>query len=142
MITLLSEIIILTWSTTWICSSWLWWGQYISNKDMAIGYHMDKPQIIVCKDNDYDIVMSHELIWHHIWTTRLTQKEKDLWGILHNMKGYWWEFVSEYAKTNIEEDFAETMSYAYRNIQPLWWKIMGQKLKFARIIISKYNLTK
>ena len=56
----------------------------------------------------YTQIVRHEY-WHHIWYS-MTLQEQLIW------KRTWNCFVSDYAKTNNTEDFAEIMRYYLSNI--------------------------
>lgn len=95
-------------------------------------YRSDTNQITICKNFEEEdgYILLHEAS-HWFWFNKLSDKERE------DYKKIWFKstfYVTEYAKTSIEEDFAETsrailMGGKYRN---------NHKLSFVRKLHKKY----
>lgn len=76
------------------------------------GFYMPGLDAFVVKGlyNHTLLIAAHET-GHHIWYKRLSEEDRDRWVELHEASNES-EFVSEYAKTNHKEDFAESYEKA------------------------------
>jgi hypothetical protein len=80
--------------------------------------------------NDVMYISSHE-IGHYIWFTKLTEEERNKYIEIFNNST---EHVTEYAKRNVQEDFAETFAWTveyriYPEYAPYNRKEFFEKLK-------------
>ena len=103
-------------------------------------YEVDFNRVIICADIGLDKqvhVLFHEL-WHHYWYTVMTQEEKQAWYDL------WLWYITEYAKTNATEDFAEVFRFVvYDERKGIKRKLpennIWSKYFFVQKLLSKYT---
>lgn len=97
-------------------------------------------QLKVIQINEMKRNTAHELA-HYYWFNKLTKKQRKEWKKLHENTR---KFSSEYAKTNEEEDFAETISYiiAYKSVTTDQEKIDFIIENYIKPLNLKYNITK
>ena len=95
-------------------------------------YTIGTNEIRICENSNKYVVQQHE-IWHYHWFMILSDKEREeyrkIW-IQSNKKGDW---VTEYAKTNVLEDYAETFAYIQKKATGTT-PLSRKKIKF----ISQY----
>lgn len=112
-------------------------GITVLNRNLHGYYDIPTSKIYLCPQILPDksltrLVYSHEY-WHWFWNNKLTQYERNEWGKIKSTEN---SFISEYAKTNIFEDFAETFAYVLLKKEGLKWdEVLTIKKKFIRWII-------
>ncbi|WP_199611741.1 hypothetical protein [Flocculibacter collagenilyticus] len=113
---------------------------YVSPKTInyrASGQYDNSPinYISIYKFNSFDEfthILHHE-IGHHVYTKLLNSFERKQWVTQISSK---YAYISDYAKKNAAEDFAEC--YAYFHLKPEQLKSLSTKYDFIRKFCSEF----
>ena len=100
-------------------------------------YSVIEDRIELCVKSKW--TLAHE-VWHKFYRTKLSNKEKQVWDRFSKSYEDRKYFISEYAMTNPQEDFADTFMYIYlKKDFKYQHKVVKVKRDFILLLIKKYE---
>jgi len=104
-------------------------GSYLQHVDLIFFFGKDY------SPDELHYVADHE-IGHHIWFQELSEKERNEYINIYEDSNY---YITEYSKTNVEENFAEEYAF-YRACNNNYHCLSPDRIAFFQDYLSGYKI--
>jgi len=104
-------------------------GNYLNHADLIFFFGKDYSA------DELHYIADHE-IGHHIWFKELTDNQRKEYINIYEDSNY---YITEYSKTNVEENFAEEYSF-YIACNKDYYCLSRDRIKFFQDYISGYKI--